>query len=247
MAVFTRLTLAQAQSLFTKHAIVKLTPIEDGVSDTTYKVATSSSTYFLKHYETQNSASIEAKLQLIDYLALKGIRVAKLEVQNKGWYLFSEVKGKDLELKTLHQVQHFAKALALFHNVLHSYKPNLIHGDLFADNIRQDGTHIGFIDFSEAFEGSYTFDSGVALMQHIIGYKTLSIMKLRCFVQSYNQHARYKLSVAKLMDGMKQGALFYAKQRKKANRSNYKELETYYKSIQCYEAKHKTIHFVTKR
>ena len=88
----------------------------------------------------------------------------------------------------------------------------IIHGDLFCDNSKFDGSILGVFDFIEAGNGSFAFDLGVVAMSWI-GKKRLSRLQINILLQAYNQNINKKITLKKLLKMMHVAALVYTLKR----------------------------------
>lgn len=107
----------------------------------------------------------------------------------------------------------------------------IIHGDLFPDNAKFDGSQLGVFDFIEAGNGSFCFDLAVVAISWV-AQKRLSLLQLKGLLQSYNQHSCQKITFPELLNMMEYAALAYAMKRfvnKQSSLSYQKMLRTHKK------------------
>lgn len=84
----------------------------------------------------------------------------------------------------------------------------LIHGDLFADNLLFEHSHLAIIDFIDAGRGSFLFDLAVAAVANVSTPAGLNLL-----LRSYNQQAPQKISYRELIETMQTAADFYTLKR----------------------------------
>lgn len=146
------------------------------------------------------------------------------------------------EVKTLRQKDLiFSKKFSSLKNFPKKYD-GVIHGDLFPDNAKFYKGCISVFDFIQAGNGSFSFDLGVVAMSWMHD-KKLSVLKMKLFLQAYNQHSFKKIKLTELITMMKYASLVYALRRylHKPQALNYKEMMSHYRNIIRFEQQNKRL------
>jgi len=85
----------------------------------------------------------------------------------------------------------------------------IIHGDIFKDNTVFYNSKIGVFDFSDAGDGSFVFDTGVALF----GFNIKNKFFINLFLKSYNQQSKHKILKKDLIKALNIASDFYGLKR----------------------------------
>lgn len=180
----------------------------------------------LKHYGLNVSVCLDEKEDWYIYEKLKGVNpknINTLHIQALARFLASlhqysykkdfphafldEYDPKTLLQKTKSSHYVYYKKLQILQN-LKMQNDGLIHGDIFKDNTVFHQAKIGVFDFIDSGSGSFSFESGVALVG--FGIKKKNNYFINLFLNTYNQHTPKKLTKKILVDQIEIASKFYA-------------------------------------
>ncbi|MDF1882167.1 phosphotransferase [Sulfurimonas sp. MAG313] len=115
MGVKTVISLDELNILFPSYGFKVLDSTSSGVVDTTYIISDSSNSYILKKYERDISSKINEDIKLLKELHSFGLNVPLCLDQNKGWFVYSKLKGSQPKHIKSYHVQALARFLAKLH------------------------------------------------------------------------------------------------------------------------------------
>jgi homoserine kinase type II len=121
VGVQTKLTLTEANELFSELEFVELLATQDGVMDTTYIAKTTKSTYILKKYERDIPKKITFEARLLLALHQQELNVPLLLHKKKEWYLYTKLSGKSPRHPQLFHLRQLGRFVAKVHQVTQHY------------------------------------------------------------------------------------------------------------------------------
>lgn len=125
MGVKTKISLCEAQELFSDINILSIMPTDDGVIDTTYIVETTEEMYVLKRYERADKEQISDEVSLLKHLQNCQLNVPSFVTSSNEWNLFSYIKGQTPSLIGLHEIQALGRFLGRLHRCTCGKKSNV--------------------------------------------------------------------------------------------------------------------------
>ena len=149
MSVHTRISEDELEQLLAKYAIAPLsnfTGINDGITNTNYRVNTSTASYVLTLFEQDAAESLDFFLQLMSFLAAQGLACPQTiadkqqrllqTLHNKPAALIEFLPGQCIEQPSPQQCKALGKSLALLHQYGAQFSltsPNNSRGNAWRD------------------------------------------------------------------------------------------------------------------
>jgi len=150
-------------------------------------------------------------LKIINYYSLRKIAriIKKIHQCTKKYYCNRDISQR-INISSVLNIQkqcYYAYKKFLPLKNIPTHKDGLIHGDIYIDNILTQGAKLSIVDFSDAADGRFSFELGVALSslcahpnrQHYVNF----------FLKVYNQNSRFKITKKELLVDLEYAKLFY--------------------------------------